>query len=56
MPCVQPLTTQNTANMSESDVQPKQKFMTAESARPIVMKMRPLSRSAQKPFTKRLNP
>ena len=30
--------------------------MSAESASPIVMKMRPFSLSAQNPFTKRLTP
>ena len=56
MPCVQPFKIQNTAKRTVTDVQPKRKFMSAESAKPIVMKMRPFSRSAQKPFTKRLNP
>ena len=56
MPCVQPLTIQNAAKRTVSDVQPKRKFMSAESARPIVMKTRPFSLSAQNPFTKRLTP
>ena len=56
MPCVQPLTIQNTANRIVRDVQPKRKFIKAESASPIVMKMRPFSLSAQNPFTKRLTP
>ena len=56
MPCVQPFKIQNAAKSSESDEQPKRRFISAESARPTVMKMRPFSRSAQNPFTKRLTP
>ena len=56
MPSVQPLITQNTAKRIVSDVQPNRKFISAESARPIAMKMRPLSLSAQKPFANRLIP
>ena len=56
MPSVQPLITQNTAKRIVSDVQPNRKFIRAESARPIAMKMRPLSLSAQKPFANRLIP
>jgi len=37
-------------------VQPKKKFIAAESARPIAMNTRPLSLSAQKPLTNRLRP
>ena len=56
MPCVQPLRIQNAANISVTVEQPKRRFINAESTRPTDMKMRPLRRSAQKPFTKRLTP
>ena len=56
IPCVHPFAIQNTAKSIESEVQPKRKFMSAENASPSVMKMRPLRRSAQKPFTNLLSP
>ena len=56
MPCVQPFAIQNTANKIDRLVQPKRKFISAESANPTAMKTRPFSRSAQKPLTNLLSP
>ena len=56
MPCVHAFTIQKTPKSTASDVQPKKKFIAAESARPMAMKTRPFRRSAQNPFTKRLTP